>query len=63
MKSFFGTLLRVIAVLWTINGAAGVVLSFIEPGAGWALFGGIISLLLGWGLFRLGTWLKQKAAS
>lgn len=60
MKNFFGTALRVIAAIWILNGLAGIVLSFMETGPGrTSFFKGVITVLLGWGLFRFGTWLKN----
>lgn len=63
MKNIIGTVLRIIAVLWGISGIAGITLSFFGAGSGGAFLKGLISLLLGWGLFRFGTWLKQKSQS
>lgn len=59
MKAIVGTALRIIAILWLVNGAAGIILAFLEAGSG-SFFRGLASTLLGLGLFRLGTWLKNK---
>ncbi|QRM19665.1 hypothetical protein GBK02_09755 [Dechloromonas sp. TW-R-39-2] len=60
MKKFSGTVLQIIAALWIINGVAGIALSFVETGSGGAFIRGVVSALLGWGLFQFGTWLKTQ---
>jgi len=59
MKTIVGTALRIIAILWLVNGAAGIILAFLDTGSG-GFSRGLISTLLGFGLFRLGTWLKNR---
>lgn len=51
LKTALGATLRVISIFWIANGFAGIFLDFTL---------GLISMLLGFGLFRLGTWVKQK---
>lgn len=62
MKSIIGTGLRVVAVLWLINGMASFVLAFLETGLH-GFLRGLVSVFLGVGLFMFGTWLKNRSST
>lgn len=51
MKNAFGILFQIIGVIWSVNGVAGIVLSLLNARIGGSVFGGMVSLLLGWGGF------------
>ncbi len=51
MKNAFGILFQIIGVIWSVNGGAGIVLSLLNARIGGSVFGGMVSLLLGWGGF------------
>ena len=60
MKSVAGTTLRVIAILWLINGFAGIILAILGE-LNSSFIRGLLSILLGLALFKIGTWLKNSS--
>lgn len=59
MKNAFGILFQIIGVIWSVNGVAGIVLSLLNARIGGSVFGGMVSLLLGWGGIYFGIWLRR----
>lgn len=62
LKIALGITLRIIALLWMANGLAGIVLFLLDHHSA-DLIKGAISITLGYGLFRLGTWVKRPRQS